>query len=287
MRRTVIKNILEENGIRPRKGLGQSFLIPESVAKMIVEAAEIKSEEKIVEIGPGLGILTEKIARRAKSVMAVEIDPKLYSILKERIQDNEKITFVNEDFLKINLREISQEWGKKLKVMGNLPYGITKPILMQILQNFKWIDSAVVMVQEEVARRICAPVHKKEFGALSLFVQYYSTPKLLFRIPPEAFYPRPAVWSRVVRLTIRSSPTIQVKDEKLFFKVIHSAFSQRRKMLRNVFKHFFLLDEKAILQLETNSEINLRNRGETLSLEEFGRLADCLFEVGFAYEKKN
>lgn len=285
MGHSFIKKILKENKIRPRKSLGQSFLVSDEVANSIVEAAEIRPKDQVLEIGAGIGILTEKIARRAERVLAVEIDPKLYSILKERIADFKNIELIKRDFLELNLEEISRDWGKKIKIVGNLPYSITKLLLRKLLDNYHMIESAVVTVQEEVARRICSsqtispPRKIKEHGILSLWVQYFAIPEYLFRISPSTFYPSPEVWSAVVRITMRSSPAIRVENEKLLFQVVHTAFSQRRKMLRNLLKEKFQLEEKEMSQLESETRIDLARRGETLRLEEFGYLADCLYEI--------
>jgi 16S rRNA (adenine1518-N6/adenine1519-N6)-dimethyltransferase len=296
MRRSLIKKILVENKIRPSKKLGQSFLVPETCANRIFEASGLKQSDGVVEIGPGLGILTEKIAGLTERVLAVEIDPKLYLILEERLKGYNNVELQNRDFLELNLRGISQKWDKKLKILGNLPYSITKPLLAKILECYKFVDSCTFTVQEEVARRICASSnagssfpkragkpaptqrHKKEYGILSLLVQYRAIPEYLFRVPPDYFYPSPKVWSAVIRLNIRPSPAIQVKDEKLLFRLIYSAFSQRRKMLRNTVKNSFNLENKKMSELESASGIEMSRRGETLTLEEFGRLSDCLIQ---------
>jgi len=265
---------LRRYGVRPKRELGQSFLIDEMVASRITDAAGLSESETVVEIGAGLGILTELLARRAERVIAVEVDARLFEALRVRLQQLENLTLLNQDILRLDFGELlRQEKIGTIKVVGNLPYQITSQILNCIIENRALIKLAVLTLQDEVARRVVSAPGKREYGLLSILVQYYTRPELLFSIKPSCFYPSPRVLSTVVRLNSRASPPISVNEE-LFLRLVKASFSRRRKMLKNALRASF--SEDILKRLSVCSEIDLRRRAETLSILEFGELTDGL-----------
>jgi len=268
------RETLRRYGVRPKRELGQSFLIDEMVASRITDAAGLSESETVVEIGAGLGILTELLARRAERVIAVEVDARLFKALRVRLQQLENLTLLNQDILRLDFGELlRQEKIGTIKVVGNLPYQITSQILNCIIENRALIKLAVLTLQDEVARRVVSAPGKREYGLLSILVQYYTRPELLFSIKPSCFYPSPRVLSTVVRLNSRASPPISVNEE-LFLRLVKASFSRRRKMLKNALRASF--SEDILKRLSVCSEIDLRRRAETLSILEFGELTDGL-----------
>lgn len=260
--------------------MGQHFLKDDIVAQKIVDALALGGQETVVEIGPGLGVLSRHLVAAARHVIAVEIDPKLSDTLSEQLGQFPHFHLLRRDILEADLRQIRLQYSsERLKVVGNLPYAITTPILFFLLQYKSEIEQVVVTVQREVAQRILSPPGGKEYGALSVAVQYHSVPERILEIPASAFYPRPKVDSTVLRLRILERPSVSVKDEGLFFRVVRSAFGQRRKMLRNALSAAFGLSADELEGISIHSGIDLRRRGETLSLAEFGRLSDALWRL--------
>lgn len=263
-----------------RKKFGQNFLIDERVIERIIHAADISKEDCVLEIGPGIGALTQYLANSAGRVVAVEIDQKLIPILEDTLSGFDNVTVINRDILKTDLQEIADTWhgGKPLKVVANLPYYITTPIIMGLLEKKAPISSVTVMVQKEVADRMQAGPGSKEYGALSLAVQYYSDPQTVAIVPPNCFIPRPSVESAVVALRNVGEGKVPVQDEKLMFALIRASFNQRRKTLANGIKNAAGLSfsrEQVVAALE-QMDLDANARGETLSLAQFARLADLL-----------
>jgi len=268
----VTLHILKTFGIRLQKKLGQNFLIDSDVVERIVEAADIQPGEQVLEIGPGIGTLTQGLAEAGAAVTSVELDRHLIDILAKTLAGYNNVRVIHGDFLKLDIsREIPTG---RCKIIANLPYYITTPIIMRILEERMPVDLLVTMVQKEVAERMVARPGTKEYGALSVAVQYYTEPEIVFIVPPTAFIPSPAVESAVIRCVIRKQPPVEVRQEKMFFRVVKAAFSQRRKTLQNCLKAAGLPAETASLVLET-AGIDGSRRGETLSLSEFAAVANA------------
>lgn len=261
-----------------QKKFGQNFLIDEGIVNKIVREAGVTKDDFVLEIGPGIGTMTQLLCEQAGGVAAVEIDTNLIPILKETLAEYDNVTIINEDILKVDIKKLAEEknGGKPIKVVANLPYYITTPIIMGLFESNVPIDSITVMVQKEVADRMQVGPGTKDYGALSLAVQYYSKPQVVINVPPECFIPRPNVGSAVIRLTRYKEPPVKVKDEKLMFKLIRASFNQRRKTLANGLNNSpeinFSKEEitAAIESLHKGPSI----RGEALTLSEFAALSD-------------
>ena len=264
---------------------GQNFLIDTHVLDKIIGSAEITKDDVVLEIGPGIGTMTQYLACAAKKVIAVEIDKALIPILEDTLSEYENVRVINHDVLKVDIAKLAEEenGGKPIKVVANLPYYITTPIIMGLFENHVPIKSITVMVQKEVADRMQVGQGTKDYGALSLAVQYYAKPYIVANVPPNCFMPRPKVGSAVIRLERYENPPVTVEDEKLMFRLIRASFNQRRKTLANGLKNSPELDytkeeiEAAIEALGRGASI----RGEALTLEEFAKLADLLSECRF------
>lgn len=272
--------VLQKYNFVFQKKFGQNFLIDTHVLDKIIGSAEITKDDFVLEIGPGIGTMTQYLSCAARRVVAVEIDKNLIPILEDTLQGFDNVEVINEDVLKLDLAKLAQEKndGKPLKVVANLPYYITTPIIMGLFENQVPVSSITVMVQKEVADRMQAGPGTKDYGALSLAVQYYVSPYIAANVPPNCFMPRPKVGSAVICLTRYQKPPIQVEDEKLMFRIIRASFNQRRKTLANGMKNSPELDytkeqiEGAILS--TGQKVNVR--GEALTLEEFAQIANYL-----------
>lgn len=270
--REVTTHILKAFGLRMSKKLGQNFLIDARIVQGIVDAAEIKPGDRVLEIGPGIGTLTQGLAEAGAEVTAVELDKKLPAVLKETLKAYDNVTIVPGDILKVNIPEIMGEGP--FKVAANLPYYITTPILMTLLERRLPITHMVTMVQKEVAERMTAKPGSRTYGALSVAVQYYTEPEIVLDVPPRSFIPAPEVMSVVVSCRVRRKPAVDVQDEKLFFRVVKAAFGQRRKTLANALRGAGFPKEQVRDALES-AGIDPIRRGETLTLAEFGQLADA------------
>ena len=263
--------VLQKYHFNFQKKFGQNFLIDTTVLDRIISSAEITKEDCVLEIGPGIGTMTQYLAERAGSVVAVEIDKALLPILEETLQDYDNVTVINDDILKVDINRLVEEknGGRPIKVVANLPYYITTPIIMGLFENEVPVESITVMVQKEVADRMQTGPGNKDYGALSLAVQYYADPYIVANVPPNCFMPRPKVGSAVIRLTCHQEKPVQVQDEKLMFNIIRASFNQRRKTLANGLKNAATLDftkeevEAAIDALGKGASV----RGETLTLE--------------------
>ena len=274
--------VLQKYNFVFQKKFGQNFLIDTHVLDKIIAAAEITKDDFVLEIGPGIGTMTQYLAEAAREVAAVEIDSSLIPILKDTLKEWDNVTVINNDILKTDIKKIADEknGGKPVKVVANLPYYITTPIIMGLFEKNVPVDSITVMVQKEVADRMQVGPGTKDYGALSLAVQYYAKPYIVANVPPNCFMPRPKVGSAVIRLERYEEPPVKVKDEKLMFRIIRASFNQRRKTLANGLKNSAELDytkeeiEAAIEALGRGASI----RGEALTLEEFAKLADFLYD---------
>lgn len=269
--RSVTNHILKAFGLRMSKKLGQNFLIDAGIVQGIVDAAEIQPGERVLEIGPGIGTLTQGLAEAGAEVTAVELDKKLPAVLAETLKAYDNVTIVPGDILKVNIPEIMGEGP--FKVAANLPYYITTPILMTLLERHLPIMRMVTMVQKEVAERMIAKPGSRTYGALSVAVQYYTEPEIVLDVPPRSFIPAPEVDSVVIACKVRETPAVAVMEEKMFFRVVKAAFGQRRKTLSNALKGGGFPKEQVRDAME-GAGIEMTRRGETLSLEEFAKLAD-------------
>jgi 16S rRNA (adenine1518-N6/adenine1519-N6)-dimethyltransferase len=283
---SVTRAVLERHGFMFKKSFGQNFLTDTNILQKIVDTAEIDKNVNVIEIGPGIGALTEFLAENAAEVMAFEIDDRLIPILADTLRDFDNVKVINEDILKSDLQSRIKEFANPdlpIKVVANLPYYITTPILMHLIESKIPFAEFVVMMQKEVADRISAEPNTKAYGSLSIAVQYYMTAKVAFVVPRTVFVPAPNVDSAILKMTRREQPLVQVKDEDFFFRVSKISFVHRRKTLwNNLTSHFGKADEtKAKLEQALEiAEIKPSIRGEALSIAEFAKLADALKEVG-------
>ena len=283
----ITKNTIKKFNIRISKKFGQNFLINEKALDNILYAAQVNKDDYVLEIGPGLGILTKLLCDNTKHVLAVEIDKHLVDTLRINLSDCSNLGLLNEDILKLDIKEALREnFGEnKCKVVANLPYYITSPIIMRLIEERQSIDSMTLMVQKEVAQRIVAGPGGKEFGILSVAVQYYSIPEIIAEVPAQSFYPRPEVDSAIIKLTLRQKPFILVDDEAFFFRVVRGAFSQRRKTLLNsLYGSDLRLEKNDLDKILINCEIDSKRRAETLTLEEFALISK---EIGLFIKKQS
>lgn len=267
-----------------QKRFGQNFLVDTHVLEKIIQAAGLTKEDLVLEIGPGIGTMTQYLAENAGRVVAVEIDSNLIPILKETLKDYHNVTVINEDILKVDVAALAEQYngGRPIKVVANLPYYITTPIIMGLFESQVPIDNITVMVQKEVAERMQAGPGTKNYGALSLAVQYYAEPYIVANVPPNCFIPRPSVGSAVIRLTRHGKKPVEVKDEKLMFALIRASFNQRRKTLQNSLNNSSELSfsKEEIGEAIEKMGLSPSVRGEALTLEQFAKLADALGERG-------
>ena len=274
--------ILQKYQFTFQKKFGQNFLIDTHVLDKIIRAADIGKEDMVLEIGPGIGTMTQYLAEAAGKVIAVEIDKNLIPILSDTLSGYENVQIINEDVLKLDIQRLVEEEnaGRPIKVVANLPYYITPPIIMGLFESHVPLHSVTVMVQKEVADRMQTGPGNKDYGALSLAVQYYAEPYIVANVPPNCFMPRPKVGSAVIRLTRHEKPPVEVEDERLLFDIIRASFNQRRKTLANGLNNSDRLDipkeaiTEAIQQLGKGPSV----RGETLTLEEFAKLSNSLWQ---------
>lgn len=282
------KEIVGKFGFKFSKSLGQNFLIDENILCKIVDGAEVSKEDGVIEIGPGIGTLTQFLAERAEKVVAVEIDRNLIPILGETLKDESNVEVIHQDVLKMDLHKLVEDKfsGQEVKVIANLPYYVTTPIIMKFLEEKVPVSTIVVMIQKEVADRMQASPGTKDYGSLSVAVQYYCDPKIITKVPRSVFIPQPNVESTVIRLSVRKEPKVKVKDEDLMFDMVRAAFGKRRKTLLNALTSSNLGFEKDdVKEILSKSNIDENRRGETLSIEEFAQLADCAYQFKYKGEK--
>lgn len=274
--RGVTSHILKAFNLHASKRLGQNFLIDAGVVNGIVMTAEVGTGERVLEIGPGIGTLTQALAETGADVTAVELDKKLPAVLAETLKDYDNVRIVPGDILKTDIPALMGD--QPFKVVANLPYYITTPIIMALLEQKLPITRIVTMVQKEVAERMVAPPGGKDYGALSVAVQYYTEPEFALNVPPRCFMPAPAVDSAVMDCVVRTAPPVEVKDENQFFRVVKAAFGQRRKTLSNALTGVGISKDEVKIVLE-KAGVDGNRRGETLSLTEFAALADAVSEL--------
>jgi 16S rRNA (adenine1518-N6/adenine1519-N6)-dimethyltransferase len=283
-----MKELIKKHNIRLTKSLGQNFLTDDGVVERIVDAANVSKSDLVIEVGPGIGNMTRELAQRAGCVVAVEIDKHLIAGLQENLTEYQNVLIINKDILKMDLeKDILQEAAARypdfkpeaLKVVANLPYYITTPIIMKFLEEDPGLDTMVFMVQKEVADRMAAKPGGKEYGALSVAVQFYAAPEKAFLVPPDCFIPKPEVDSAVVRLVVYKTPPVVLEDKDFFFKTVKAAFGQRRKTLPNALANsgYFQTSKEDIKNILGNIGIGENQRGETLSITQFAELANAFF----------
>lgn len=270
-----IKDIRDRYGFKFSKSLGQNFLIDKNIIDKIIDGAGIGADDTVIEIGPGIGVITAEAAKRAKKVIAVEIDRSLIPILEETLSEFDNVTILNRDVLKVDISELTAgECPQNIKIMGNLPYYITTPIIMKLLEEQVKADSITVMMQKEVADRIKASPGSKAYGALSVTVQYYCSVEKVADVPKGVFIPQPKVDSTVLKLNLRNEKPVKPADEKVFFNCVKAAFSQRRKTLLNSMQTLQGVSKELIREVLEASGIQTNRRAETLTIEEFAKIAN-------------
>jgi len=281
--------ILDKYQLSAKKSLGQNFIIDTNILSNIVDSGNVDEDTIVIEIGPGIGALTEQIAKKAKHVYAFEIDSRLVSVLDDTLSEYKNVSIIEQDILEADLNNFRKKYinkNERLVVIANLPYYITTPIIMTFLESQLNVDMMVFMMQKEVARRISANPSTKEYGSLSIAIQYFVEAETLFAVPKTVFMPQPNVDSAIIRLTKKEVRDVEVKDETYLFQVTRSAFKQRRKTLWNNLKNSFGKDEdiqnKMRAALE-ESDIDASRRGETLNIKEFANLADALYDQNLTF----
>ncbi|MCM8710714.1 16S rRNA (adenine(1518)-N(6)/adenine(1519)-N(6))-dimethyltransferase RsmA [Clostridium sp. SYSU_GA19001] len=277
MNQVSTKDIVKKYGFKFTKSLGQNFLIDDSVLMDIVEGAEVNSEDFIIEIGPGVGTLTRELLKRSKKVCSIELDSELIPILNEELKEFDNFELIHKDALKVNFNELIGD-EKSVKVVANLPYYVTTPIIAKLLNEGYNFKSLTIMIQKEVGERIAAKPNSKDYGSLSILVQYYCDTKIIRKVSPASFIPQPKVESIVIKLDKLDKPRVEVKDEKLFFRLCREAFNMRRKTLWNASKNL-KLDSKLMEEAFNCAEIDPKRRGETLSLQEFANLSNAIYSL--------
>lgn len=275
--------VIQKYGFAFQKKFGQNFLIDPHVLEKIIASAGVTKDDMVLEIGPGIGTMTQYLAESAGRVVAVEIDNNLIPILQETLKDYDNVTVIHNDILKVDIAELAEKYngGRPIKVVANLPYYITTPIIMGLFESHVPIDNITVMVQKEVADRMQEGPGSKNYGALSLAVQYYAEPYIVANVPPNCFIPRPSVGSAVIRLTRHKDAPVQTKDEQMMFRLIRASFNQRRKTLQNGLNNASDLHftKEQIASAIESMGLPPAVRGETLTLEQFARLTDLLVEA--------
>lgn len=277
-----MRELINKYNIRPTKSLGQNFLNDQNIVEHIVDAAEVGINDIVIEVGPGIGSMTTELAARAGKVIAVEIDKHLIPVLSENLKEFTNVSIINEDVLDIDFKRLLSNEANgfdKIKVVANLPYYITTPIIMKFLEDNFGIDLMVFMVQKEVADRMGAKPGKKDYGALSVAVQYYSNPTKMFNVPPHCFIPQPGVDSSVIKLDIFDKPPVELENTEFFFKTVKAAFGQRRKTLLNALSNSgcFNQTKEEIREILNSKGIEENQRGETLSIMQFAELSNAFY----------
>lgn len=273
--------VLQKYNFNFQKKFGQNFLIDTSVLDRIISAANITKDDMVLEIGPGIGTMTQYLCESAREVVAVEIDKNLIPILGDTLSSYDNVTVINEDILKVDIKKLADEknGGKPIKVVANLPYYITTPIIMGLFESHVPLDSITIMVQKEVADRMQVGPGTKDYGALSLAVQYYAKPEIVANVPPNCFMPRPNVGSAVIKLNRYENPPVDVKDEKLMFRLIRASFNQRRKTLANGLKNGGIdITKERLADILGRMGLPENIRGEALTLEQFAMLSNLIGE---------
>lgn len=276
-----LQNILKKYNIKLKKSLGQNFLVDENIKRKIIKNSNASDTDIIIEVGAGIGTLTRELAQTAKKVIAIEFDRKLIAPLKENISNYNNVDIINSDILMLDTQKIIDDISKNsnkncIKVVANLPYNIANPIIMKFLEGTKGIYELILMVQKEVAERITAVAGSKNYGVFSVIVQYYSDPQILFNVSPSCFFPKPEVYSSVIRLKVLNSPRVKVDDKNEFFKIVKASFIHRRKTIVNSIRAsgLFDLSKEEIINILNIENIKETTRGETLSIEQFANISN-------------
>lgn len=272
---TDIKNIMSENNLVFHKGLGQNFLFDEHFLNSIVECGNISKDDVVIEIGPGLGVLTTRLAEKAKKVIAIEIDNNIVPVLEKITAPCGNVEVVCADVMKTDVNALVTN-ETSVKIVANLPYYITTPIIMKLLEEKVKAECIVVMIQKEVAERLVAKAGTKDYGAITLSIDYYTNSRIMFNVPSGAFIPAPKVESAVVKMNVLTSPPVEVNDEKFMFSIVKAAFGQRRKTFVNAVNSYLKIDKSVIIDALTQCGFDERVRGEVLSLQDFAKLANFL-----------
>ena len=274
----VIRSVMAKHGVTFNKGLGQNFLVDPEVCPAMAEAAELDENTCVIEIGPGVGVLTAELAKKAGKVLSFEVDNRLLPVLKETLSDFDNVEIINQDILKADLKAIIEEKckGMEIAVCANLPYYITSPIIMLFLESRLPVKSITVMVQKEAADRLCAEVGSRDGGAVTVAVSYFAKSEQLFFVPRESFLPPPKVNSEVIRLKIREKPPVEIEDEAFFFRVVKAAFSQRRKTAENSISSGLSTDKVRVAEAILEAGLEKTIRAEKLTMENFADLARIL-----------
>ncbi|KGN02283.1 16S rRNA methyltransferase [Clostridium novyi A str. 4570] len=278
MEKVTTKDVVQKYNFKFTKSLGQNFLTDQNVLDDIVNGSNVCEEDFVIEIGPGVGTLTKELLKKAKKVCAIELDSELIPILTEELKEFPNFELIHKDALKVDFNELIGE-EKSVKVVANLPYYVTTPIIARLLKEGYKFKSLTIMIQKEVAERIASEPNCKEYGALSILVQYYCDTEILRKVPPTCFIPQPKVDSIIIKLDRLDEPRVKVKDEELFFKIVRQSFNMRRKTLRNAIKSLGDVAGDDIDKAFNDAGIDPRRRGETLSIEEFGKLADSVYDI--------
>lgn len=273
-----IKDILGRHGFTFSKSLGQNFLINPSVCPKMAEQSGAKKGVGVIEVGPGIGVLTCQLAERADRVVAIELDKRLLPVLDETLAEYDNIKIINDDILKIDLKKLieTEFSGMEVVVCANLPYYITSPVIMKLLEDKLPINALTVMVQKEAAQRICAEVGSRQSGAVTVAVNYYAKPQILFGVSAGSFMPAPKVDSAVIRLDILKEPCVQVEDEELFFKVVKAAFSQRRKTLPNSLSAGLQISKLTVTDALNRANVPVNYRAEQLTMEQLAKISNAI-----------
>lgn len=275
-----IKRIMESSGFTFSKALGQNFLINPSVCPKMAELCGADENTGVIEVGPGIGVLTNELCKVAKKVVAIELDERLPAILGKTLADHDNVKVISGDVMKIDLHKLIEDefQGMDVVVCANLPYYITSPVIMKLLEEKLPIKALTVMVQKEAADRLCAQMGTRECGAVTAAVRYYSEPKLLFKVSAGSFMPAPKVDSAVIRMDVDKKPALEIKDEKLFFRVVRGAFSQRRKTVANSLSSMLSIDKQTVNSAIAKAGVNPQARPEAMTLEEFAAISNALLE---------
>lgn len=278
---SVIKDILSRHGFTFSKALGQNFLINPSVCPRMAEACGADENTGVIEVGPGIGVLTAELAKRAKKVVSIELDTRLLPVLEETLSDFDNVKIINADVLKTDLKKLIEEEfaGMKVAVCANLPYYITSPVIMYLLESRLDIESLTVMVQKEAAQRLCAAVGSRDAGAVTVAVDYYSNANKVFDVSAGSFMPAPKVDSSVIRLDVRKQPPVELKDEKLFFRMVKAVFAQRRKTASNSISAGMSLSKPVILEAIANAGYGENVRAESFTLDELAALSNEIYAL--------
>ncbi len=278
----IIKDILSRHGFTFSKALGQNFLVNPSVCPRMAEYCGASEGVGVIEVGPGVGVLTHELCKLADKVVSIELDKRLMPVLTETMAEHKNFKVINDDILKIDLHKLIEDEFKDMRVVvcANLPYYITSPVIMKLLEEKLPIESITVMVQKEAAQRICADLGTRNSSAVTVAVNYYSTPQLLFHVSAGSFMPAPKVDSAVIKLDVSSEPRVKTLDEKMFFKVVKAAFAQRRKTLSNSLSSGLSLSKDVVAQVLAKRELPATTRAEQLTLEDFAKIADAITQGG-------